>query len=50
MGRERLVKGGVRMMGMGWVSKVGEKREDGCVGRAVWEGFERKEVRMVGMG
>ncbi len=50
MGRERLVKGGVRMVGMGWVSKICEKEDEGCVGRGVWERLVRGRSRNGGNG
>jgi hypothetical protein len=30
------------MVGMGWVSKICEKGEKGCVGRGVWERLVRR--------
>ncbi len=44
------MKKGVRMMGMGWVSKVGEKREESCEGRGVWERLLRRRGKNGGNG
>jgi hypothetical protein len=38
------------MVGMGWVSKIGEKEEEGCVGRDVWERLVRRRVKNGGNG
>jgi hypothetical protein len=38
------------MVGMGWVSKICGKEEEGCVGRGVWERLVRRRVKNGGNG
>jgi hypothetical protein len=35
---------------MGWVSKICENGEEGCVGRGVWERLVRRRVKNGGSG
>ncbi len=51
-GRGLCGKGGkeVRIVGMGWVSKICEKEEEDCVGRDIWEGFVRRRDKNGGNG